>query len=1003
MACFIAFTASAQVPEGLSIDNDFAEGEDGYYYVNMTQRMGNEIIIPKITIPESFTSTFKVYDAGGKNGNYPSQHDSYLQLTAPAGCALRLTGNVTTEYNIYNDYLEVYDGTSLSSPSLGKFSSPKKGEKTEFDPIVSTQQTMTLYFGSWGSDVGLDLTVTIVGLTNHEITVNTVTGGTVTIDKNSAIAHETVTLTATPSEGYLLNKIVVSDGSNTYPVSGGGWLANTATFTMPNADVTVTPVFTNNNWTADEGLFVSMFDSKDLVANIPIGMQSFKVIYGDGSKTESYTNATLKLTAPEGYLIQLSGKVSVKVITKSPDEKSEFVVYDGENTSTSKLVQYYANQQDINNQPIEVVSTGKEVYIRCHTGWSDAKWNLDLTVTLNPIDEPHSVIVSNSISNGGIVTDKTSAKPNTTVNLTVTPDEGYVLESINVTDANGKINLTPSYPNASFGDVNYFTTSNFSFAMRTADATVSATFMPKTDFYVRIPKENQRDFTIPEGTTSFKVYHTPWGGSAEHDDYYVNNNNGYLLLNAPEGFKMKVSGKAYLYPWSSMVDYFEIFDGNTNTVTSLGKTWVSSGNTYKDVNAQSSGNHLLLYFYSDGGGYAKGLNLTVTLIVARKSVEDLTITIPAQTYNGSAVTPVVTVQDGNTTLTEGTDYTIEYSNNTNAGTSAKATITGKGNYTGTVEKTFTINPRVTISGALALTEYGNRTTAEIQGDFTNISSEGKSLEISKPRTVDKVIFKRSFSKGIPATIMLPFNFTLDASIGSFYTIESVAKNDNGEWIATPKVVTGTLQANTPYMFKAAKDLKELSFTDENGITLQSTSTIEINTNGDWTLHGVYQKTMLDGYGEFNYGFAGQAVTADGISVGDFIRAGEGVWADPMRCYLTYKKGELTKAATVLPDRIRVVFPDEENSNNETTDIIENTETEDVVTPVSEFTPESGVKVWSFDGTVYIEAQPDMDYTIVDLSGRTIKKGVTHSTREELNLNAKGIVIVKIGNKSFKLK
>ena len=383
---------------------------------------------------------------------------------------------------------------------------------------------------------------------------------------------------------------------------------------------------------------------------------------------------------------------------------------------------------------------------------------------------------------------------------------------------------------------------------------------------------------------------------------------------------------------------------------------------------------------------------------------DITISgISSQTYNGSAFTPVVTIKDGETTLTENSDYTITLPEGgcVNAG-DYTVTITGKGNYTGTVEKTFTINPRVTTSGALTLTEYGNRTTAEIQGDFSNISSEDKSLQISNPKTVNIVIFKRSFTKGIPATIMLPFNFTLDASIGSFYTIESVAKNDNGEWIATPKVVTGTLQANTPYMFKAAKDLTELSFTDENGITLQSTSTIEINTNGDWTLHGVYEKTMLDGDGEFNYGFAGEK-TADGISVGDFIRAGEGVWADPMRCYLTYKKGELTKAATVLPDRIRVVFPDEENSNNETTDIIENTETEDVVTPVSEISPESDVKVWSFNGTVYIEAQPDMDYTIVDLSGRTIKKGITHSIHEELNLNAKGIVIVKIGNKTYKLR
>ena len=115
----------------------------------------------------------------------------------------------------------------------------------------------------------------------------------------------------------------------------------------------------------------------------------------------------------------------------------------------------------------------------------------------------------------------------------------------------------------------------------------------------------------------------------------------------------------------------------------------------------------------------------------------------------------------------------------------------------------------------------------------------------------------------------------------------------------------------------------------------------------------------------------------------------------MRCYLTYNGSDarLAKAALDLPDRIRVVFPDE----------VEQPDNGEIVTPVSEISSESGVKVWSFDGTVYIEAQPDMDYTIVDLTGRTVKKGVTHSTHEEVNLNAKGIVIVKIGNKTFKLK
>ncbi|MDD6003154.1 MAG: hypothetical protein PUC50_13280, partial [Bacteroidales bacterium] len=830
VSMLLASTATAQtLPSGMSVDNDYQSGQTGYYYVNMPSEYG---ATTKITLPTGFLSSFKVYDDGGKNGNYTSDSYCFLELTAPANCLLRLSGNVTT--NGKHDKLEVYDGR-FKSNLLGTIYSETSGVLTDFEPIVSTQQTMTLVFSSYKSCAGLDLTVTVVQLTNHEISVNAVTGGTVTVDKNSAIANETVTLTATPSEGYLFNRIIVSDGSNTY-VSGGDWVTNTATFTMPNTDVTVTPVFTNNNWTADEGLFVSMFDSKDLVANIPIGMQSFKVMYGDGSsKTASKTNATLKLAAPEGYVLQLSGTLSIDLGSyDKSNEEAEFVVYDGESTSASSLIKYSTNMEDYVNKPIEVLSTGKEVYIRCHTGYSATAWNLNLTVTLTPIDGQHFVIVSNSISNGGIVADQTAAKPNSTVNLTVTPDEGYVLKSINVTDANGNIQLTPSSPNASFGDVNYFTASNFSFTMRTADATVSATFMPKTDFYVTIPKTGDRTFSIPDGTTSFNVY-------AEKYDF---NDNGYLLLTAPQGFKMKVSGRAYIFRWSSMIDYLEIFDGATSESTSLGKFWESTNAsdpnyTQKDgvgvpVNATSSGNKLLFYFYSNYNGYTeKGLNLTVTLIDARKSVQDLTVTIPAQTYTGSAIEPEITVKDGSKTLVQGTDYTVAYSNNINVGT-ATATITGKGNYSGTVEKTFTITPKVTTLGALTLTEYGDRTTATLQGEFT--STEKTSLEIDNSIDVSELTFQRTFTAGVPATVMLPFSFAADKVDGKFYTLASVAPI-NGVWTATmSNPIKGIIEANTPYIFKANSNLTKLTFENgDDGVTLQSTKTINDNGSGDWTL------------------------------------------------------------------------------------------------------------------------------------------------------------------------
>ena len=88
---------------------------------------------------------------------------------------------------------------------------------------------------------------------------------------------------------------------------------------------------------------------------------------------------------------------------------------------------------------------------------------------------------------------------------------------------------------------------------------------------------------------------------------------------------------------------------------------------------------------------------TVTFKIVQKNVTALDISaISSQTYNGSAITPKPTVKNGNTTLKEGTDYSISYSNNVNAGT-ATVTITGKGNYKGSKSVSFSISKK-TVSG-----------------------------------------------------------------------------------------------------------------------------------------------------------------------------------------------------------------------------------------------------------------------------------------------------------------
>ncbi len=70
--------------------------------------------------------------------------------------------------------------------------------------------------------------------------------------------------------------------------------------------------------------------------------------------------------------------------------------------------------------------------------------------------------------------------------------------------------------------------------------------------------------------------------------------------------------------------------------------------------------------------------------------DDMIANIPSVTYDTKAHTPDVTVTFEGSTLEAGKDYDVAYTNNINAGT-VTVTVTGKGNFTGTASKTFTIN------------------------------------------------------------------------------------------------------------------------------------------------------------------------------------------------------------------------------------------------------------------------------------------------------------------------
>ena len=120
--------------------------------------------------------------------------------------------------------------------------------------------------------------------------------------------------------------------------------------------------------------------------------------------------------------------------------------------------------------------------------------------------------------------------------------------------------------------------------------------------------------------------------------------------------------------------------------------------------------------------------------LSRISISKASVTLSTSTYayNGKAKTPSVTVKVGGKTLKSGTDYTVSYSNNTKVGT-AKVTIKGKGNYTGSVSKTYSIKnnfKKATVSGISNKSYTGKNITQSI-----NVKYNGKTLKNGTDYTV----------------------------------------------------------------------------------------------------------------------------------------------------------------------------------------------------------------------------------------------------------------------------
>lgn len=157
------------------------------------------------------------------------------------------------------------------------------------------------------------------------------------------------------------------------------------------------------------------------------------------------------------------------------------------------------------------------------------------------------------------------------------------------------------------------------------------------------------------------------------------------------------------------------------------------------TNHTDAGEHSITVRSTGTGKIQAGSTAEVKYTIAKRSIEpnnDVTVSDVADSYayNGTAhkPTPAVSYKGQNLSASE-----VEYSyeNNINAGTEAKVIVTGKGNFTGSVTKQFTISAMPILDDNIIVTNFDD--TRKYEGKPIEQSSINVSLKqgsVSKPLT-----------------------------------------------------------------------------------------------------------------------------------------------------------------------------------------------------------------------------------------------------------------------------
>ena len=321
----------------------------------------------------------------------------------------------------------------------------------------------------------------------------------------------------------------------------------------------------------------------------------------------------------------------------------------------------------------------------------------------------------------------------------------------------------------------------------------------------------------------------------------------------------------------------KVYDGNaltaegsiTGFVNGETATFVTTGSQTEVGNSKNT-------YTLTWDGTAKETNYTVsdsvgTLEVTKQSIvpdpdnpesyKDVTIDDPSDaTYDGKEHkwSPVVTDKDGNE-LKEGTDYEVSYNKDdfTNVTGEIKVTITGKGNYTGTVYKTYQITPKAVIITTDSDTRVFNdqpltapgRVDGIVAGETYGFTVTGTQTYVGSSANSYQMTWAK---KGENKYTAKKSNYKVEENIGTLTVTDGTPENPVTPSLAVNKthdtdktykagdVITFTITVKNIY-----DEAKTITLEEQAGVMLDQATFENIQPGAEITATATYTVTEAD--------------------------------------------------------------------------------------------------------------------------------------------------------------